>query len=479
MSTTRTDRISTVKRIALAKGLFQWQPHASQREWMLDDHQVKVAACGRRWGKTESAAVDVATYAIAHKGSIQMIVAPTYDQSRLISDRVERLLLSNSLTRRHLRVTKTPYPDIRYRESRITARTADDDGRNLRGNCADRVIVDEAAFVRDVVIAEVIGPMLADRNGQLVMISTPFGKNHFYRAFLEGQKGSPEVPGSETPIDGGRNLATVRTRSFRFPSWANPHISREYIDFQQRVLTERQFKVEYEAEFVDDQSAVFPWNHIEAAFEPQSDPGLGARSSGNFARVAGIDWARYSDYTAIVILAVNTEQSIAGDDPILSSGRYRLLALDRFGGMEWGMQVERITSLLQTYGVISVAADQTSVGDPVLEMLKNVLQQRNMADIDLEGVVFTNQTKRELVDNLAIRLANREVRFPYIEQLVRELQFYEYEVTEAGNIRTRARHGYHDDCVMALALALRAAAKYGLADRFATSGRRRVSIDSW
>ncbi|MCL6629790.1 MAG: hypothetical protein K6U00_09345, partial [Armatimonadetes bacterium] len=149
------------------------------------------------------------------------------------------------------------------------------------------------------------------------------------------------------------------------------------------------------------------------------------------------------------------------------------------GGMEWGTQVERITGLLQTYGVISVAADQTSVGDPVLEMLRNTLGQRNMANIDVEGVVFTNQVKRELVDNLAVRLANREIKFPYIEQLVRELQFYEYELTEAGNVRTRARCGHHDDCVMALALALRAAAKYGHPEGFATSGRRRISTDWW
>lgn len=479
MSTARTDRFSTAKRIALAKELFHWQPHPTQREWLLDDHQVKVAACGRRWGKTESAAVDVASYAIAHRGSIQMIVAPTYDQSRLISDRVERLLLSSPFARRHLRVTKTPYPDIRYRESRITARTADDDGRNLRGHCADRVIVDEAAFVRDTVVAEVIGPMLADRNGQLVMISTPFGKNHFYRAFVEGQKGSPEAPSLVVPRDGLDNMAGGRTRSFRFPSWANPHISQEYIDFQRTVLTERQFKVEYAAEFVDDQSTVFPWDHIEAVLEEESNPGLGTVSGDGRICVAGIDWARYSDYTAIVILGVMTELSMVDDDPLASSGKYRLLALDRFGEMEWRMQVERITGLLQAYRVISVAADQTSVGDPVLEMLRNMLEQRDMANIDVEGIVFTNQVKRELVDNLAVRLANREIRFPYIEQLVRELQFYEYELTEAGNVRTRARHGYHDDCVMALALALRAAAKHGLTGGFATSGKRRISADWW
>ena len=50
----------------------------------------------------------------------------------------------------------------------IMARTADEDGRNLRGHSADRVIVDEAAYVKDSVILEVISPMLADRDGEPV-----------------------------------------------------------------------------------------------------------------------------------------------------------------------------------------------------------------------------------------------------------------------------------------------------------------------
>lgn len=181
--------MNTAKRIELAAVLWGWKPHPTQRQWLLDDHQVKVAACGRRWGKTEAAAVDVATYAISNNGSTQIIVAPTYDQSKLIARTVERLLLSNPHTRRHVKVAKTPYTEILFRSSRIMARTADEDGRNLRGHSADRVVVDEAAFVRDEVIEEVIGPMLADRNGKLVLISTPFRKNHFYRAFIRGNRG--------------------------------------------------------------------------------------------------------------------------------------------------------------------------------------------------------------------------------------------------------------------------------------------------
>jgi hypothetical protein len=441
-------KLSAKKRIELARELWGWMPHPTQREWMLDEHPVKVAACGRRWGKTESASVDVATYAIAHDGCVQMIVSPTYDQSRILSDAVERLFMRNSHLRRYVQVTKTPYPSVRFMRSRITARTADDDGRNLRGHSADRVIVDEAAFVRDQVLEEVIGPMLADKNGRLVMISTPFGKNHFYRAFVRGQR---------TASDDAAN----RVRSFRFPSWANPHISREYIEAQSETITARQFRVEYEAEFVNDESSVFAWEDIHAAIDPHS-----ATTGG--VCVAGIDWARYSDYTAVVVLEVNPPTKGDGDRCPMC----RVVAVDRFNRMDWRGQVDRVADLLGRHRVRAVAADQTSVGDPVLEMLRDVLWNERRLDMEVEGVVFTSQTKRELIDNLAVRLAHGDVVFPNVEPLVQELQFYEYELTEAGNVRTAARRGYHDDCVCALALALRVAPRYRFTPGgFLASGR--------
>jgi len=477
--------LSPAKRIELARRLWGWEPHPTQREWLLDDHAVKVAACGRRWGKTEAAAVDIATYAIANNGTVQMICAPTYDQSRLISNHVEQLLLSHEEIRKHTRITKTPYPDIRYRDSRIMARTADEDGRNLRGHSADRVVVDEAAFVRDKVIDEVIGPMLADRDGQLVMISTPFGKNHFYRAFVQGQnihKDIQDEQDSEEEINNPVNpvhpcSVNSRVRYFRFPSWANPHISREYIEFQRTVIAERQFKAEYEAQFVDDQSSVFPWNDIQMAInhgvtEDTETSEIRDRAT----RVAGIDWARYSDYTAIVIIEVSE-----GEIPhsTLCTPHYKVVALDRFNRMDWHSQVRRAADLLREHRVQAVAADQTSVGDPVLEMLREAAWNDQRLSTEIEGVVFTHQSKRELVDNLAIRLANRELSFPPMEQLVKELQFYEYELTESGNVKTAARSGYHDDCVMALALGLKLAPRYRFTGGWATTGRIIDSVKGW
>jgi phage FluMu gp28-like protein len=425
--------IDNQKRIELAKALWGWIPHPSQRKWLLADAKTKVAACGRRWGKTEAAAIDAATFAIACPGSVQMIVAPTSDQSKLIFDGIERLMMGSGITRNLTRITRTPYPRMSIGRSLVMARTADEDGRNLRGHSADRVIVDEAAYVRDCVIQEVISPMLADKNGRLVMVSTPFGKNHFYRTFVRGNR--KQATGNSGDC-----------ASFTFPSGTNPHISAEYVERQRGEISTRQFAVEYEAQFLDDVGSVFPWEDINAAVEK----GVLLRMHATEARlagpencpdnvVAGIDWARYSDYTAIVAVGV-------------SESGLKVIAVDRFNGMGWSTQIDRVIGFLKANAVSQALTDQTSIGDPLLEQLRTKLWDTS-ADVSVDGYGFTSQSKRDLIENLAMKLSHGQLSIPRDESLMRELQYYEYELTQHGNVKMNARSGSHDDLVVALALA--------------------------
>lgn len=427
-------------RIMLAKLLWGWEPHSSQRVWLESKAKVKVAACGRRWGKTEAAAIDASTMAIMCEGSVQMIVAPTYDQSRLIFNSIEQLILKYPAIRNITKVTKTPYPKMNIGGSVIMARTADEDGRNLRGHSADRVIVDEAAYVKDSVILEVISPMLADRDGELVMVSTPFGKNHFYRAFLRGQ-----------------DEENARCASFSFPSWTNPHISRDYIEQQRQELSTRQFGVEYEAQFLDDQSSVFPWEDVNAAVE------RGSVNTGAYdCVVAGIDWARYSDYTALVAVGI-------------SENGCEVVGIDRFNGMGWDAQLRRAAEFLKSHKVCAALTDSTSIGDPLLEQLRGRLWEES-TDVAVDGYCFTNSSKRELIEHLALKFSHGTISIPRNEQLISELQYFEYELTQSGNVRMNARTGYNDDLVIALALASWQAKGLGTAGRFWTGSGRAAAV---
>ncbi len=191
---------SARERLALAKIWWKWQPHDAQKRLFCSTASVRIAACGRRWGKTESLSIDIASLALSERGSRQMIVAPTEMQARLLGeavrDRLEQVFKSDLSeledrklvvrTRPHLILTITPItpgPE----PSVILCRTAGRDGRNLRGLWAHRIIVDEAAHVPDRVLREVLPPMLADKGGEYVLASSPNGRRSaFYALFARG-----------------------------------------------------------------------------------------------------------------------------------------------------------------------------------------------------------------------------------------------------------------------------------------------------
>ena len=62
--------------------------------------------------------------------------------------------------------------------------------------------------------------------------------------------------------------------------------------------------MEYEAQFLDNVSAVFPWEDINNAIDRGAAPSPGGEGE---LIVAGIDWARYSDYTAVVVVCISDE----------------------------------------------------------------------------------------------------------------------------------------------------------------------------
>ena len=50
--------------------------------------QMRVAACGHRWGKTEALSLDIATLALDEKDCRQLMVAPTDAQARLLGSQI-------------------------------------------------------------------------------------------------------------------------------------------------------------------------------------------------------------------------------------------------------------------------------------------------------------------------------------------------------------------------------------------------------
>ena len=449
---------SAARRLILAADLWQWVPHPFQRSLFCAASQVTVAACGRRWGKTECLSMDIASLALdelAHgRECRQLVVAPSDNQARLIGGETLRLLLKASDEKApifdgvHLSVRQRPalsltlssvaYPTVIVS---ILCRTAGRDGRSLRGLFAHRIIGDEAAYIPDSVLNEVLMPMLLDKGGDYLLASSPVGKRSaYYRLFAKAVSGAEDGHG-------------ITYSAHQFPTLGNPHLDLAYLHSQREEMGETMFAQEYEAQFLDMGGAVFREEDIEAAIQADdrvtSEPKTGFLLSEPVAGrryVVGVDWGRKLDFTVVCILDCT-------DTPA------RLVGLWRWQGTSWEAQIALVSELVAKFDPWKVLGDGSGIGDALADRLQAGIRAAVVEGTRVppfEVFLFTGDSKQQLVDRLNLRLSARRVAFPSHRVLLGELRGFEY-LGSAGpsrRNRTGARGSGHDDVVMALALAV-------------------------
>ncbi len=344
------------------------------------------------------------------------MIAPTADQATIIWRYIDTLLQESHISTAIESRVRSPFPSLRVGGSEIHARGSGNDGAYLRGHGADKVILDEAAYIPFKVIDEVIPPMLAaSPYGQMELISTPWGTNHFWDYWTKGQQGDPDI------------------KSFRFPSTSNPLLSPSYLEQQKRDMTEMAYAIEYGAEFREDQAAVFPWTLIQkciADIEPEPIPGR--------RYVAGYDPAKWVDRSGLVILDATQRP-------------WEAVSVEDISGRDYLKQAPVVKDTAARYNGAKVLLDSTS-HDQLLEQLKR-------DGVNVAGYQFTSASKEELINGLVIAMEQGDVKIPNHRDLIDELKYYRYELTRGGNVRLGApdRPGIHDDLVTALALAVHAA----------------------
>lgn len=197
--------------------------------------KVKVLAMGRRWGKTILGLVLVIL--CAYRGGRVAWIVPTYKNGRALWRAAERAALE--LRRRGLvsinraeRVMEFP------RSGGFLAIYSADNPDSIRSEWFNLVIFDEAARIAEEVWTDVVQPTLADVGGDAILISTPLGRNWFWRMWREGIE----------------DMKTVA--AFRAPTTDNPNeLIKRAAAFARDRLPERAYRQEWLAEFVEEASA--------------------------------------------------------------------------------------------------------------------------------------------------------------------------------------------------------------------------------
>ncbi len=387
-----------------------YEPHAGQVEIHASPAQRRVVACGVRWGKTLCAAMEGVAAAMEPKSrSMGWVVAPTYD----LADKVYReivLIVAEHL--RHRIVTlkenerKLVLTNMAGGLSEIRAKSADNP-ISLLGEGLDWVIVDEAARLKPSIWEGHLSQRLLDKQGWALLISTPKGKGWFYDLYRRGQGQDPDY------------------QSWNYPSKTNPYLDAEAIEEERTRLPERVFREQYEAAFLEGSGSVFRYVR-ECAVGEFAEPVPDAKYYG------GLDLAKVEDFTVLVIMDRDM----------------KVVHVDRFNRLDWGIQVERVKAATDRYNHARVNVDTTGAGEPVYENLRR-------AGIHCDAYPLTARSKAALIDNLAIRFERKLLTLPRPQlwpEGIDEIEAFEFSVTEAGHVRTSAPSGMHDDCVLALGL---------------------------
>lgn len=371
--------------------------------FLKSNARIRIVPAGRRSGKSYGVSIAVITYALENPNSLIWWVAPIYAQAIDIGYRTIRNLLDNEYISKTSEGGVNPHIEL-VNGSKIEFKSADRPD-SMRGYSLDLLIVDEAGYIKDKVWSDVLRPTLADRNGKAIIIGTPKGKNWFFNLYMQGKN-------KENGIE-----------SFTFTTFSNRFIPREEVEIMIKSLPEMTIRQEIYAEFLEGMGAVFRHirENIKGGFE---EPTINKRYT------MGVDLAKHEDFTVITIL----------------DNEGHLVFFDRFNKIDWTFQKERIHQIYLKWRPNTVVIDSTGVGDPIFDDLVR-------AGMNVVGYKFTNESKKDLVQNLSILLDKGEISYPNIDELINELESYGYEISESGIVKYGAPEGLHDDIVMSLALA--------------------------
>jgi len=387
-------------------------PHPGQLKFHRSKARFRAVAPGRRWGKTYCGANEVIKHASkADPDSIGFVIAPSYSSTSL--GKCMKTVLQFAPKELVANVHRTPGNKyVEWWQGHQTLFRSAEAPESCKGEGVVYAWFDEPASMTPTVWEEAVLPSLIDTDGVAWFTGTPKGSNWYRFLFLKGQ--DPEE--KEYWSHGGSSYENTFENG--------GYLKKESIDLVAAQMPEHVRLQEIYGVFLDDMGVVFRNvndNVIQGGWQQP-------REGKHYA--IGCDLAKHEDFTVACVMD--------------SSGR--LVYMDRFGEVDWGLQQMRVAELSRRYNNARVLVDSTGVGDPIYDALRR-------RGVNVQGYKFTNASKADLIENLALMLERGNVTYPADKVLLNELRIFGYSTTAGGTKTYGAPEGMHDDCVIALALA--------------------------
>jgi hypothetical protein len=375
-----------------------------QLEIALHPAKTKVLSMGRRWGKTVLGGA-ICGSALAQHGKVAWI-APTYKNTRPLW-RWLLLATAEDVKAKRMSVSKSDRI-IETKRGGFLGVFSGDNIDSIRGESFHLVVIDEAARIPEQGWSDAIMPTLADFDGDAILISTPKGKNWFFKEWARGVDRNKEIASWHAPTNAN----------------PNPNIKRAFELARDRV-PEDTYKQEWLAEFIDGGSV---FRNISACTTAQ--PSTPEAHRGHTI-IAGCDWGKQRDYSAFSFGCLDCHCEVAHD---------------RFNQIDYAFQVQRLKAMADKWQPAVILTELNSIGQPVFEQVQRL-------GLPAVGFNTTAQSKPPLIENLALALEKSEWQFIDNKVWTAELEAYERTVSAStGRSRYSAPDGMNDDTVISRAL---------------------------
>ena len=324
-------------------------------------------------------------------------IAPVYPQARIAFRRLRRGLSPDLYIANESELT------IKLINGATLAFKSGEKPDNLYGEDVYSCVIDEATRLREESWHAIRSTMTATKGAVRIIGNVKGRKNWAYVLARRAEAGERDWHYAKLTAFDAVDAGIVDSNE---------------INEARSQLPENVFKELYLAEPSEDGGNPFGQEAIQSCIAP-----LSSRSPVLY----GIDLAKSVDYTVAIGL---DEQD-------------RVCSFERFQA-PWEETVKRLTNLI---GYVPAVVDSTGVGDPIVERL-----QRDLPNIT--GFNFSSSSKQKLMEGLALAIQTQAIYYPE-GAIVSELDAFAYEYTRTG-VKYSAPQGLHDDCVMALALAVHA-----------------------
>ena len=374
-------------------------PYAKQKEFLdgflASDKMFGVVVSPRGAGKTLLASNLTLYWALDNNGQKCAWISPVFAQARSVFDEIVKAAgeLIESSNRMELIINLINGSSIKF----LSADSPD----SIRGYRFHYVVIDEAAFVKDLTIQQNILPTLNPNGKKCLLISTPKGKNHFFTYF---------------------NRDDVYAMRFKLEDC--PYINQEVIDSARTSLPPEIYRQEYEAQFVDSSNDVFTGVDKVAVLQTYTTQGDA---------YVGIDTGITDDMSVLCIMS-----------PI-----GRILNIVSINNKPLNLIAETFSNIMSQYNIVGGYIEVNGVGRGTYDLIHPKFRK-------VKPFTTNQNNKQEMVRKLISDIETSSIELPSQElcpELHKEFSTYTYKLSTTGKLTFTHMPGTHDDHIDALLMA--------------------------